>query len=193
MNRIKYFIAISAFSLAVLVLPGIASAQYGGNGGYYPNYPSGGNGNYGSDISRTVKNLKNRAKSFEKNVDRADDRWDDRNRGYGNYGGNLESLADQFADATDDLEDKVGRGRNLNNSRDEARRVLEIASQIDRMMYRNGRNGNYLANQWSQMRYDLDVIAQTYGYNYNNRGNRNNRNGRNNVNWRDRVPFPLPF
>lgn len=188
MNRIKNWIAISAFSLLILGVPAIASAQWGGsNGGYY------GNGN----IKSTVRNLKNRAKSFERDVDRYDDRYDNRNNrgGYGGYGnnnynGDLNDLADQFKDATNDLEDAYGNGRNLNNSADEARRVLDIASEIDRAVY-NSRGGRSLQGQWSSMRQDLNVLANTYGYNYNrnNRNNRNNRSG----DWRSRVPFPLPF
>ena len=198
MNRIKSLVAISVFSLLILGLPAIASAQwngggYGGNnnGGYY------GNGN-NYNIKSTVKNLKNRAKSFEKAVDRYDDDDDDRyNRGgYGGYGnnnynGNLKNLADQFKDATDDLEDAYGNGRNMNNSADEARRVLDIASQIDRAIYNSG--GGTTQNQWNSMRQDLNMLANAYGYN-NNNNNRNNRNNRNrNGNWRNNIPFPLPF
>src|SRR5688500_11763942 len=140
MNRIKSLLAISAFSLLILGLPAIASAQWNG-GGYGGN--NGGYGNYGNgNIRSTVKNLKNKAENFEKAVDRYDDRQDDRNTrrgGWGGYGNNnsdnLDRLADQFKDATDDLEDAYGNGRNMNNSEDEARRVLDIASQIDREIY----------------------------------------------------------
>ena len=205
MNRIKSLVAISAFSLLILGLPAIASAQwnggYGGNnGGYY------GNGNY--NIKSTVKNLKNRAKAFEKVTDRNGNRNDDDDRynngrwgnygGYGNdnYNGNLENLADQFKDATDDLEDAYGNGRNMNNSADEARRVLDIASQIDREVY-NTRGNGAVQGQWNSMRQDLNMLANAYGYNggYNNGyPNRNNRNNRNrNGNWRNNIPFPLPF
>ena len=202
MNRIKSLVAAGAFSLLILGLPAIASAQwnggYGGNnnGGYY------GNGNY--NIRSTVRNLKNGAKNFEKAADRYGNRNDDRNngRGWGNYGGygnnnssrNLENLADQFKNATNRLEDKYGNGRNLNNSSSEARRVLDIASQIDREIYNTRGNGN-IQNQWNSLRQDLNTLANTYGYNngYNN-NNRNNRNNRNrNGNWRNSIPFPLPF
>ena len=54
MNRISKFIAISAFSLIVLALPSIASAQYGGygNGGYGNQ-----NGRYNRDIRGTLQSL----------------------------------------------------------------------------------------------------------------------------------------
>lgn len=198
MNRIKSLVAISAFSLLILGLPAIATAQWNGggpggnNGGYY------GNGNY--NIKPTVKNLKNSAKRFENEVDH-------NNRGnrggYGNYGGyggyinndrNLRGLADEFTSATNRLEDRYGNGRNMNNSAAEARRVLDIASQIDREIYNTRGNGN-MQGQWNSMRQDLNILANAYGYNggynngYPNRNNRNNRNG----NWRNNIPFPLPF
>lgn len=194
MNRIKNFLAVSAFSLLVLGLPAVASAQWGGNGGY-GNGGYGNNGRYNQNIKGTLQNLKSQARSFESTTNRADDRNDDRwgggwgnNRGYRGDIGRLENLADDFKKATDKLENKYGNGRNLNNSRDEAQRVLDIANQIDQEIYQT-RNRN-LQNQWNQMRYSLDTVANVYGYGgYNNRNNRNNRNG----NWRNRMPFPLPF
>lgn len=186
MDRIKNFVALSAFSLLVLGLPAIASAQW--NGGGYGGY---GNGSYNRNIQGNIKNLKNRAKNFERLTNRIEDRRDDRddrndrygrngrNTPWGNVGwnnggniGRLEDLADRFKDATDDLEDSYGRGRNLNGSRDEARRVLDIAGQIDREIY-NGRSNRQLQNEWNRMRQDLNVVAQVYG-----NGGYNNRNGR---------------
>ncbi len=102
MNKIKGFITISAFSLLVLCLPAIASAQYGGNGGWnngnnnggYNNgnnnggYNNGGYGNngYSRDIRSTVRDLKERSKNFAKMIDR--DRDNNNNGGYNNGGYN---------------------------------------------------------------------------------------------------------
>ena len=193
MNRIKTLIGISAFSLLILGLPAIASAQW--NGGY-GGYGNNNGGNYGNgNIRSVVRNLKNKAERFENAVDRYDDRNDNRNNrggwgnwgGWGNnnnYGGNLESLADQFKDATDDLEDAFGQGRNLNNSEDEARRVLSIASAIDQQLGNSrGGRGN-LFGQWNSMRQELNVLANTYGFS-NGRNGRGNRNG----GWRNNFPF----
>lgn len=202
MNRIKGLVAVSAFALLILGVPAIASAQWNGgygNGGY-------GNGGYGNggyygngNLKSVVRNLKNRAESFERTADRYDDRRNDRNNNRGgwggwgnigrnsNYSGNLENLAEQFKDATDDLEDAFGNGRNLNGSADEARRVLDIASRIDQEIYNNRRGGGgNLQGQWNSMRQDLDMIADAYGYNNGNRGNRRNRN---NGGWRNNFPF----
>jgi hypothetical protein len=186
MTHIKNIISLFAFTLLLVGLPTIASAQWnGGYGGY-------GNGRYNRDIRGTVENLKRGARDFERVVDRGNSRYNDR---YGNDR-NLRNLADRFTDATKDLASSYGRGRNLGNSQDEARRVLEIASQIDReLSYSRGGYGGYggynggLSGEWSRMRYDLQILADTYGYGgYNGRGGRNN-----NGNWRNRVPFPLPF
>lgn len=199
MTRINKFVALFAFALVALVLPSIASAQY--NGGYgYPNggngYPNGGygNGRYNRDIRSNLDNLKNRAKDFEHQIDRGN------NRSWGGWGNNgryddrvLRQLADQFTDATKDLRNNYGRGRDLSGSSNEARRVLDIASQIDNELYRSGGNGN-AQSQWNQIRYDLRVVADTYGYNggYNNRSPNNNRYpSRNRGGWGNNLPWPF--
>lgn len=211
MNYIKRIVAVGAFSMLALVLPAAVSAQWGGygNGPYGNGNGRYGNGNYGGNIRGTLENLKNRAKDFESATNRASDRGDDRwgnnrnggwgNRGgYGNYGGygnngsvdRIEDLADSFKKATDKLLDSYGRGRDLSGSENEARRVMDIANQIDGQIY-NLRDRN-LQNQWNQIRYDLNVVANTYGYGgYNNNNGNGNRNR--NGNWRSRIPFPLPF
>ena len=183
MNRLRNIFAIGAFSLMVLALPSIASAQYR-NDDYY------GNGRYDNsrygNIRGTVQSLKNKARNLEQRSDRIDDRndrYNDRNndrygRNRNNYG-NLEQLTDRFRNATDDLASAYGRGRNLNKSADEARRVLDIGSQIDQEIGRS-RGSRNMQNQWRNIRQDLRVIAQAYGIAYNG-----NRGG----SWRDRLPF----
>ncbi|HQX54492.1 MAG TPA: hypothetical protein PLP07_01095 [Pyrinomonadaceae bacterium] len=193
MTRIKTYMAVAAFSLLVLGLPAIASAQWGGQNGPYGQNGGYGNGGYGNNtnygnIRSTVQNLKMRAKNFE--------RMTDQNGRYGNYSnGNIEDLADQFQKAANKFEDKYGRGRNMDNSADEARRVIEIGSRIDSQIY-NSRGNDVLQNQWNEISNDLRIIANAYGINYygdrNNRNNRNNR-GNSNGNWRDRLPIRLPF
>ena len=187
-----------ALALVVLALPSITSAQYSnrdrdrdddyygngnrnGNGGY-------GNGSYNRNIRGTIQNLRNRARNFERRLDRMDDRNNDNDR-YGrnnNRYDNLEELSDRFSRATDDLAGAYGNGRNLNGSRDEARRVLDIGSQIENALYRSRGNRN-AAGEWSRISSDLRVLSDTYGLgNYNGSRNRN-------TDWRNRVPFPLPF
>jgi hypothetical protein len=193
MTRINKFVALFAFALMAMVLPSIASAQY--NGGYgYPGggygYPNGGygNGGYNRDIRGNLDNLKNRAKDFEHQVDRGRDNYGSWGR-RGTDDRRLRELADQFTDATKDLRNDYGRGRDLSGSENEARRVLDIASQIDNELYRSGVNGD-AQNQWNQIRYDLRVVADTYGYNggYNNRYPNNRYPNRRSGGWGNNLP-----
>lgn len=194
MKSIKSFIAIGAFALAVMALPAVASAQYRGqDNGYW----SGNMGGYGN-IRGTVLNLQNKARNFDRQVNRIDDRRD--NRQQDRYGrdrydrvDNLDRLASQFKNAAENLADEVGRGRNIGNSRDEAQRVLSLGSQIDRELSQSGRGGynrnnggygrsndrGYLMSDWNQIERDLQTIARAYGLNYQNR----------NGGWTSRLPF----
>jgi hypothetical protein len=190
--------SIFALALLVLALPSISSAQrrdrdddyYGnGNGRNRNDDDSYRNSRYNRNMRGTIQNLKNRARNFERRIDRIDDRNDNRNNdpyGSRNRYDTLEVLSDRFARATDDLAGAYGNGRNLDGSRDEARRVLDIGAQIDSVLNRS-RGNRHAANDWNQISYDLRSLADAYGLNYNNR----NRNG--SGDWRNRVPFPLPF
>lgn len=186
MTRLRSILALSVFSLVVLALPAVASAQYNRNDPYYGN-GSGNNNGYYVDIRGTVQDLKSQARDLDREVDR------NRNSGrYGTYNsGDLRKLTSRFKNAADDLAGAYGRGRNTNKSADEARRVLDLGSQLDREIYRSSGGGN-LQYQWNSVQNNLRIIADAYNLNYNNRGRPNNRN-RNNGNWRGRIPFPLPF
>lgn len=163
----------------VLALPGVASAQWypGNNAPYY-------GGGQQRDLRPVARNLKDRSRDFERQVDRA---MNNRRYNRNNYSGNIKRLASDFRKAADHFQSKYGNGRNLNNSADAARRLLDAASRLDNAIQNSGMN-NQLMRQWAPMRRDLNLVANTYGYRYNNQ-NRNNRN----ADWRNRVPFPLPF
>lgn len=183
MNRFKNIISLFAFSLLVLGVPTLASAQWRDrdrNDDYY--------GRNNRNINSTVRNLKNRSSQFERRLDRELDRsrYDDRRRE-----DSLNELAERFAKAADDLDDAYDNNRDYNRSSDEARRVLDLGSQLDRALSRVRLNSN-VNNDWNRIRQDLDVLANAYGYNNNNRNNRNNRNSRNG-DWRNNIPFPFPF
>lgn len=196
MNRVRNLIGIFAFSLLILSLPLVASAQYrtNRNDDYY------GNGRNNRNLQSTIRNLKNRANQFERRIDRELDRsrYDDRNRE-----DRINQIAKDFANATDRLDDEYDNSRDYNNSYDEAQRVLQLGNQLGRVVSRVRINGN-IQNDWYRIQQDLNILANAYNYNYNNRNNRNrrnddddyNRNRRrtsNNGDWRSRVPFPLPF
>jgi hypothetical protein len=180
MRRFKNFAGIFAFSLLVLALPAVASAQWRDrdrdrdDDGYY------GNGRYNRNLESTIDGLQNRAKRFERVIDRELDR--------SRYDGNrredrLNDLARDFRRAVDRLEDNYDR-RNTNGSSNEANRVLQLGQQLENSL-RRARFQNNVMNEWYQIQRDLDVLANAYGY--NNRNNRNSRNNRND-DWRNRIP-----
>jgi hypothetical protein len=179
MNRLKNLVAFVAFSLLVFGLPTLVSAQWD-NGRNNRNYDNG-------YLKSAVDRLKDESRDFDKQLKRELNR--NRNDRYNNNRQILD-LSDDFKDAADKLEDNFGNGRNLNNTRDEAGRVIQLGSQLENALYNSRLNYN-LQGDWNRIQQDLRTISDAYGYNYNNRNNRNNRNR--NGSWRDRVPFPLPF
>lgn len=204
MNRFRNLIAVFAFSLLILGLPAIASAQrrnnrdnddYNRNGSYGRNDDYNRNGRYDRNLKSVVKNLKNHSKDFAKQLDRALDRsrYDERQRE-----DRLNDLAKNFARAADHLEDEYDDRGDYNRSRDEAQQVLALGSQLDRALS-NARLNNNVDRDWARVRQDLNILANAYNYNYNNRNSRNddyNRNNRNNRNrqgnndWWRNLPFP---
>lgn len=187
MKNLKQFFGIAAFALMILSLPAIASAQWRNDDDYYGNNRGGYNN---GQLQQAVRDLKQRTRNFERQTDN--------NGGYGNNNGDyIEQLADELARAAGRLESAYGRGRNLNNSRDEAQRVVQIASQIASNMGRGGRRNNsgyYNGNEWYAIDNNVRVIANGYGLNYNPRGNRTNRGGWGNGRQTNRnLPSWWPF
>jgi hypothetical protein len=182
MNKIKNIIAISVFSLMVLALPSVATAQWGGNGGYFP-----GGRNVGN-LEGVAERLKDRSRDFERQVDR--DRFfnnrggilggilNGRNRGYSNA--NLRRLAEDFRRAAAEFENRVDGGgnnrrdnyRDLSRGEQAAQRMLGIGQQIDRELNFSRANPS-LRSQWNAIENDLRLVANAYRY--NNRGGRNGR------------------
>ncbi len=178
MNRFKNLFAVFAFSLLVLALPTIASAQWRDRD-RDDDYNR--NGRYNRNLESTIKNLKNRSKDFEKRLDRElnRSRYDDRNRE-----DRLNRLAEDFRRAANDLDRSYDNRRDYNRSADEARRVIQIGQRLGNALYRSGLSYN-VQNDWNRIQQDLNILSNAYGY--NNRNNRNNRYG----DWRNRLPFPF--
>ncbi len=202
MSRFRSLISIAAFSLAVLCLPAIASAQYNGgygNGGYGNNggynnggynnggynngrYGNGGynNGRYGNDgygdTRSIVRDLKKKAGDFQRQLDRDLD--------HSRMNGTRRE--DQVNQLARDFHNAVNRlDSNGNNSNNDYRlqEIFNLASQIDRNV---GRAGSYNSqNIWQGVRYDLQQLGQSSGgYNNNGGGYNNGRtNRRTNGTW----------
>ena len=195
MNRVKNLTAIAAFSLLILCLPAIASAQwgnpndpYGRNGGYN----NGGNnngqyGNYGNydDMRSIVRDLKGRSRELQKHLDRDLDnsRYDGSRRE-----DELNDLARRFKNEVNGLSESnnnYGSGRRDNR----VDRVLDLGSQLDRALSRT-RLDYHVQELVNGIQSDLNALRNAYGYN-NGRNNRNGNGGGGNS--RNNRPSWWPF
>lgn len=187
--------SILAAALVALSLPVVAAAQWGG----YPQnrYPDNrNNGRYGRyderELRDSVHRLDRLSKDFEKDVDRALD------HSRVNGSSREDRVNDQvhrFRDAVGDLKSRVGNGRDLNRSADQARRVLQQGSQLDRFIGSRGLD-NRVSSEWYAIERELQFIGDVYGFRYDGsyggrnddyrRGNGNNGNN----DWWRRIPFP---
>ena len=191
-NRHTLKFSFLAAGILAFCLPVAAQAQWG-------RYPQDRDRDdrYGRNDSRglrdSVHRLDRLAKDFERDIDRALDR--SRTNG-SNREDRINEQVHQFRDAVGDLKSRVGNGRDLNRSEDEARRVFQEAQQIDRVARRlDGRT----SSQWSQIQNELRYIGNIYGIGYGGYGrdddwrrDRRDRNDRNDRidDWRRRIPFP---
>src|SRR5215510_15891087 len=192
-NRRTLKFSIFAAGLLALALPAVASAQWDNRG--YGRYDDRG-------LRDSVHRLDSLAKSFERDMDRALDhsrvngsRREDQ----------INAEVHQFRNAVGDLRSRVGNGRDLNRSADEARRVLQEAQQVERIA-RPRWYDSRLSSEWSQIQQELRYISNVYGFRYNGgygrdrdddwrrnddyRRNDDRRNDRNNNDWWRRIPFP---
>jgi hypothetical protein len=149
-----------AAALVALFLPATASAQWGRD----RDRDRDGYGRYDERALRdSVHRLDRLSKDFEKNIDRALDR----SRSNGSQREDrINNQVHQFRDAVGDLKSRVGNGRDLNRSTDEARRVLQEGQQLDRIARPRWYDGG-LSSQWSQIQRELRFISEVYGFRYN--------------------------
>jgi hypothetical protein len=170
--------------LLALFIPTVASAQG------WPDYRRDrDNGRYDSRYLRdSIHRLDRLAKDFERDLDRTLDR----SRADGTRREDrLNGEARQFRNAVGNLKSSFGNGRDLSRSRDEAQRVLNEASRLDRVL---GRINTQASQRWSEIRRELNVISNAYGIGYNGsnddwRRDRRNDN-RNDIPWWERIIRP---
>lgn len=176
-NRRTLIPTLFAAALIALSLPALAAAQ-GGYGTYNGSYGRDRNGNYDQRRLRdSTRRLKDLSRDFEKHLDSALDRsrYDDSQRE-----DRINNVARDFHNAADSLKDSADDGRNLNRSSGEARRVLQLGSQIDRFMERVRLTDGRVTSDWSRIRQELRLIADVYGFNWSDFDDRyyNNDNRR---------------
>lgn len=190
-NRRTLSFSVFAAALLALCLPAVAAAQWDRNPDYGRDQDRD-DGRYGRYDDRYLRDSIQRLDRLSKNFERALDRELDRSHEDGTrHEDRVNNEVHDFRRAVGDLKSRFGNGRDLNRSRNEAQRVLRSAREAERASRHHFRNGQ-LANQWSQIRQELNVIAQAYGsYGYNDDYNRNDRNRRSNNNdWWRRLPIP---
>ncbi len=207
-NRHTLKFSLLAAGILAFCLPVAAAAQGGGGTkgfvAQWGGYPQGRDrdrdrGGYGRYDERALRDSVHRldklAKDFERDIDRALDH----SRANGSRREDqINGEVHQFRNAVGDLKSRIGNGRDLNRSADEARRVLEEGQQLDRAVSRTRGFDNRVASDWSQIQNELRFISDAYGFRYNGgygrdddwrrRGDDRNRN--NNDDWRRRIPFP---
>lgn len=175
-NRRRLIMNVVAAALIALFLPALAAAQ----GNYDPwgrdrrdSRRNDDNGRYGyrydtRALRDAARRLDDRSRDFQRHLDSALDRSridgtrrEDR----------INEIASEFRSAASALRNSVGDGRNINRSSDEARRVLQLGSRIDQFIVRQRLNSR-AESDWFQIRQDLRVIADIFGFNgggYNGR------------------------
>jgi hypothetical protein len=183
-NRRRFIPTVIAAALMTVFLPLIASAQWGNN----DRWGRGRNDNrYDNRTLRdAARRLESRSGDFQRHLDSALDRsrYDDTRRE-----DNINMLAADFRNAASQFRNRVGDGRDLNRSSNEAQRLLNLGSRIDRLIGRI-RLDSRTQSDWSQIRHDLRVIGDFFRGYYNG-GYDNDRNrGRNTRDeWWRRLPF----
>lgn len=183
-NRRTMSFSILAAAFLALCLPMVAAAQW-------PDYGRGRDRNdrYGRYDERYLRDSIHRLDRLAKDFERQVDRSLDRSRRDGTRSEDrINNEARQFRNAVGNLKSRFGNGRDLNRSRNEAQRVLQEAQGLNRVVRFDGQ----LSSIWSQIRRELDVIADAYNLGYNYGGYRNDRNNRrsNNDPWYRRLPIP---
>jgi hypothetical protein len=205
-NRRTLKSSIFAAAILALCLPVLAAAQ----GGYgYPDYGRNRNDDYGRNrnygryderyLRDSVRRLDRLAKDFERDLDRDLDRSrEDGTR----HEDRVNNEARDFRNAVGNLKSRLGNGRDLSRSYNEAQRVLQEANRTERVA-RHHFDNSRLASEWSQIRRELQVISDAYGLNYggynnggydpnypNGRNYPDNNRNRNNNDWWRRIPWP---
>jgi hypothetical protein len=185
-------LTVVATALIALCLPVLAAAQGSYGRGRYDDY--GRDDRYGRSLRDAARRISDRSRDFQRHIDEALDRsrYDDTRRE-----DRINEMAREFRNLANDFKNQIGDGRNTNRGADEAQRMLQLGTRIDRFISRQ-RLDSRSASDWSQIRQDLRIISDFYSYRINGNGGydrrdddwrRNDRNRRrSNAPWWQRIP-----
>jgi hypothetical protein len=192
MTNRRTFLTVVATALLALCLPVLASAQgsygRGRDDGYYGRNDRSNIRSHGREdrysnrfLRDAARRVSDRSRDFQRHLDDALDhsRYDASRRE-----DRINDVAREFRNVANDFKNQIGDGRNLNRGSDEAQRLLQLGTRIDRFISRN-RLDSRSASDWSQIRQDLRLIADVYGYRIN--GNDDGYIRRGNAPWQ-RLP-----
>lgn len=139
--------------------------------------------NYGNNqrgLREAIRRVDDRSDDFKDHVDRALDRsrYDDTRRE-----DRINNVARDFENAARNLRNRFNE-RDIYRSETEARRLLQLGSQIDRFISRNNIDSR-TRSEWSRISNDLNIISNAYNFRARDRGYNNGRGrGNNDGGWR---------
>jgi hypothetical protein len=191
-NRRFILPAFAALALAAFIAPASARAQgsiwdrirdraererdgdYGRNGrrddDVYGRSGRRGGGRMSDYERRQLRDLSRRISDRSRDLQRDVDRALDNSRVNGTRReDNINQEARELRDAADRFRSVAGDSNDLYSSSDEARRLLDQASRVGRILNRvrgDGRTGS----DWNQLRSDLRTVANIYGLRFNDNG-----------------------
>ena len=146
-NFLKLFTGLAAL-LMVLALADTSFAQRRGRGGNYTK----------AQVDRLIKNVETRTDRFVSQFDNSLDR--SRLNGTKRED-NLNQRARNLETATDELRREFDRRDSWGENKDEVRRCLNIAADINATM-RNRNFNRATENNWANVRAELNTLARVY-------------------------------
>ena len=111
-----------------------------------------------AQVKVIINRVEDRVDNFRKNLDRSLDRSSLNGTDREDW---INARANDLEKATDELRREFDRRDAWSENRDEVRRCLNIATDIDRNMKRY-RFGAVTENNWSRVRFELNSLADVY-------------------------------
>jgi hypothetical protein len=165
-RRIIPTVILAAF--IVLSLPAMAAAQ--GSNQWWQDRDYGRDRGRGDDyynryqrerLRASARRISDLSRQFERDMDRALDRSrvdgtrrEDR----------INDVARDFRFAAEDFRYRLGDARNLYRATSSARNLLQLGARIDRLMSRMRFIDSRAVSDWAQIRQELRVISDAYGF-----------------------------